>query len=346
MSGARDAVEGLVASAWRNAVGRVPASVDDDFFALGYTSLDASALMAHLREAVGRKVPLRVVFETPTIAGIARQLRSADDGWRERYAYRLQAGPAGGVPMVLAPGTSGTLGWISALADERLGRPVIGLVSRGSYAEAAPLQTMPEIADHLLAALAAEGVTGPVHLVGSCVGGLASIEMAARAGTYGLRAASVTLLNGSFQPEQLTVAQRLQHRLDDIRRMAGLPQLGEASDAPAQEQIRQLFEQVVGSPRIVEATFDEFAARVMVYVHNWHAAAQYQPHTVAVPLAVVYTAGDEDEVGLQQWRALNPPRFHAQPVDGLAASDVGRPEVIETLAALFSSYDEELSRDV
>ncbi len=70
----RDSAEESVAAIWARVLGIDRVGVHDNFFELGGNSLLATQAVARMREALGRDVPLRALFEAPTIAGLSQQL--------------------------------------------------------------------------------------------------------------------------------------------------------------------------------------------------------------------------------------------------------------------------------
>ncbi len=73
----RSAVEEVVASIWSEVLDVEQVGVHDNFFDLGGHSLKATQVISHLREALQVELPLRSLFEEPTVAGLA--LRVLDD---------------------------------------------------------------------------------------------------------------------------------------------------------------------------------------------------------------------------------------------------------------------------
>jgi hypothetical protein len=67
----RTEVEQALAAIWGALLGRERVSVHDDFFALGGHSLLATRVMAHVRDSFELELPLRSMFEGPTIAELA-----------------------------------------------------------------------------------------------------------------------------------------------------------------------------------------------------------------------------------------------------------------------------------
>jgi acyl carrier protein len=70
----RNAVEQVLAGIWAEVLGREFVSVQDNFFELGGHSLMATQLISRIRGALHVLVPLRAVFEAPTIAALATHM--------------------------------------------------------------------------------------------------------------------------------------------------------------------------------------------------------------------------------------------------------------------------------
>ena len=70
----RTAVEEILAGVWEEVLGVEGVGVEDNFFELGGHSLLATQVMTRVREAFGVEVPLRVLFERGSIAGVAEEI--------------------------------------------------------------------------------------------------------------------------------------------------------------------------------------------------------------------------------------------------------------------------------
>jgi acyl carrier protein len=73
----RTELEARIAPIWAAVLGLEEAGVEDSFFDLGGHSLLAAALIARVGAELGVDVALRDLFDTPTVAGLARAVEAA-----------------------------------------------------------------------------------------------------------------------------------------------------------------------------------------------------------------------------------------------------------------------------
>ncbi|MGH7854253.1 MAG: amino acid adenylation domain-containing protein, partial [Candidatus Binatia bacterium] len=76
----RTEVEILIAGVWCQVLKRDRVGIDDNFFELGGHSLMAAEVAAKLRDAFDRPVTVRDLFDSPTVAGLARAIERTVQG--------------------------------------------------------------------------------------------------------------------------------------------------------------------------------------------------------------------------------------------------------------------------
>jgi hypothetical protein len=85
----RDAVEEIVSGLWGDLLGRVSPGIDENFFEKGGHSLLATRLASRLRDAFAVDVPVRWIFESPTVAEQAGRIRSSMEGAEEHEEFKV-----------------------------------------------------------------------------------------------------------------------------------------------------------------------------------------------------------------------------------------------------------------
>ena len=92
-----DDVERMLRDAWVRILGRADVGVDQSFFDLGGSSLDAMRLFAHIERATGRNLLLATLLEASTVADLAEVIRRTPGPGGVPSESLPEAAPAPGV---------------------------------------------------------------------------------------------------------------------------------------------------------------------------------------------------------------------------------------------------------
>ncbi|MFO0700819.1 MAG: amino acid adenylation domain-containing protein [Nitrospira sp.] len=177
-SNPRDQVEIQLAALWQQVLDVPKVGIHDNFFDLGGHSLKAARLFYFLEQVYGRRLPLAMLFQAPTIAELASVL--SRDHWTPPWQSLVAIQPNGtGVPIFMVPGVAGNVLVFAQLA-KLLGpnQPSYGLQARGLDGKEAPFTSITEMASHYVEQIRRVRPTGPYTVLGSCTGGLIAYEMA------------------------------------------------------------------------------------------------------------------------------------------------------------------------
>ena len=196
-----DASAARLLAVWREVLGLPGLGPDDNFFDFGGHSLLGVNLMAQIRTEFGVHLPLRALFDAPTVTAMAAQLapggRTAARALPPRL-IRLQPGRPEHPALFIVPGGQG--GEKEFTVYGRMIRPlgpdwpVYGLLAQTWNRKQAP-RTMAALTDELIGTLRSAQPHGPYALVGECLGGLAAHALAARLRAEGETVRAVVLMD-------------------------------------------------------------------------------------------------------------------------------------------------------
>jgi len=181
----RDPAETVVADAFAEDLGIDRVGLDDNYFALGGTSLSATVLMAEISDRVGRQVPAQWIFTDPTPESLAHRITTAPDHEADdALAPLLPLRPDGtGTPVFCIHPAIGLAWCFTGLVPYLGDRPVYGLQSPALTDPEARFADLGDLADRYIELIRSVHPDGPYHLVGYSVGGQIAHEMAVRLGS-------------------------------------------------------------------------------------------------------------------------------------------------------------------
>ncbi|HKY37862.1 MAG TPA: amino acid adenylation domain-containing protein [Polyangiaceae bacterium] len=201
----RDETEQRVAGLFESLLRVAPVGAFDHFFDLGGHSLLGTELVFRLRRDLGVDLPVRVLFEAPTVAALAAVVRAPVTYSGTRLPKQVVLARQGsGVPWFCFPALAGTAAPYLASVVKDAGPSVYLLEAPGLEGDRA-LTKVDALAGVFADAIRALAPTGPVRLLGWSFGAMTAFAAARRLAAEGCSIDELVLVDpalpGSVLPE-------------------------------------------------------------------------------------------------------------------------------------------------
>ena len=198
-----DPLQAQLVEIWQNVLGKKPIAIRDNFFELGGHSLLAARLMHRIGKALGKTLPLAMLFQAPTVDQLATILRQ--DEWSQHWSSLVPIQPAGSQPpFFCAHGVGGNVLGFHELARRMApDYPFYGLQSRGLNGQHPRHASVEEMASHYIEEIRSVQAHGPYMVGGFSFGGLVAYEMAQQFSQRGEETALLVLFDtypGDLKP--------------------------------------------------------------------------------------------------------------------------------------------------
>jgi aspartate racemase len=229
----RTATEHALAAIWAELLEVTRVGIHDDFFDAGGHSLLVTEVVSRLRTDLGIELPVRAVFEAPTIAQLAERVDAENGGGRTSNSAAtapsslmvLRAGSSR-PPIFFVPGGVGAVAGLFKFAQlaRRIGgdQPFYGLLTGDVPDEADEEDVQNWIgatATGYIREIETNQPGGSYILGGTCVGGILAFEMAQQLRARGRQVPCLILMDtpcpaGPSSPAVERVRHRLQGRME------------------------------------------------------------------------------------------------------------------------------------
>ena len=207
----RTPVEELLASIWSEVLKLDKVGIHDNFFHLGGHSLLAIQVIARMRNDFRMDLPVRTLFEAPTIAQLAARLEHPSKAMMRSngeatYAHliELRSGP-NQKPIFCFPYRCGVLGEYThflRLAKYMEEYSFYGLQAKAADSHTPPHASVEELVTNYVREIEDFDPNGPYYLIGDCAGAPEAYETARQLSTRGKKVGLLVLLDakGPYLP--------------------------------------------------------------------------------------------------------------------------------------------------
>jgi len=190
----RDMLEFRLARLWEELLPVHPIGVRDNFFALGGHSLVAVRLVSRIEQELGKKIPVRAVFQGATIEYLAGLLREGTV--KMPRVVQLRSGRK--LPFICVHPAGGSIfNYLNLAQHLDPNQPLYALHASGMDEDEPAHETIEAMAADYISAIREEGIKGPYFLGGWSMGGVVAFEMARQLRADGEEVAGLSLIDSA-----------------------------------------------------------------------------------------------------------------------------------------------------
>jgi amino acid adenylation domain-containing protein len=195
----RNEMEDGLRSIWEKMLQISPISMRDNFFELGGHSFLAAKMFAEIEKKLGKKIPLSMLIENPTIETLAACIREQETKQEWPGVITIQAAGKR-PPLFIAHGLGGSLLLFRDLAN-MLGpdQPIYGLQLVPGIVDQKDKLSIPELASVYARQIKAIYPSGPYHVAGHSMGGLIAYEIVSQLSQAGEEIGLLALIDCDFR---------------------------------------------------------------------------------------------------------------------------------------------------
>jgi thioesterase domain-containing protein/acyl carrier protein len=342
----------LASSVFAAVLGVERVGAGDDFFALGGNSLQATQLLARIRDVFGVEVDLRTLFAASSVRELARAISERAGALQDGRSPLVSLQPRGqGQPFYCVHPSGGSVFCYAQLAQS-MGEewPLFGLEAAGLDG-GTPERDLVAMARGYLAAIRAAQPEGPYLLGGWSVGGVIAFEMARQLAAAGERVARLVVIDSEppatqpgpspSRPELL--AAFAQDWASLLGERAPLTE-EELLAVPAERQVAHAVQRIREARLLPDGlTTEGLERRITVFMTNIQAVADYRPERY--PGTVTLLQAEESSDVRAAWAQLAED-LHERVVPGDHYSMLRPPRLATLVTTLRSCLAGAAARDV
>jgi amino acid adenylation domain-containing protein len=189
-------LEKMLTATWAELLG-MPVGINDNFFEVGGHSLLAVRLFAQIEKRLGKRLPLSILFQAPTITQLAAVIQK---DWTPKWSSLVEIQPGAGdasTPAFFCVHAVGgnVLEYYDLARHLGPDQPFYGLQSQGLDGTSPTHTRIEEMAAHYIKEMRELQPDGPYFLGGRSLGGMVAFEMAQQLRAQGQSVGLLALLD-------------------------------------------------------------------------------------------------------------------------------------------------------